>query len=162
MKKSKFIFGVVVLSVTFSISVFGQTKDDAPKKVYDAELAKKLGADDYGMRSYVMVVLKTGPNDSKITDKTKRGELFKGHFANMGRLAKEGKLVFAGPFIDGKPMRGLYIFNVETIEEAEALVKTDPTVKAGIFVYKMTKLYGSAALIQVNDIHGKIQKTAVN
>jgi len=58
-------------------------------------------------------------------------------------------------------LRGLFILNVKTIEEAEDLVKTDPAVKAGIFVYEMTKLYASAALMQVNEIHGKIQKTKI-
>ncbi len=161
MKKSSFIFGVLILSVICSISVFGQTKGDAPKKIYDAKLAEKLGADAYGMRSYVMVVLKTGANDAKITDKDKRAKLFAGHFSNMNRLAKKGKLVFAGPFMDGKPKRGLYIFAVKTIKEAEELVKTDPTVKAGIFVYEMTKLYGSAALMQVGDVHKTLQKTKI-
>ena len=76
----------------------------------------------------------------------------------MDRLSKDGKLVFAGPFIDGKPNRGLYIFAVKSIEEAEDLVKTDPTVEAGIFVYEMTKLYGSAALMQVAETHERITK----
>jgi uncharacterized protein YciI len=124
---------------------------------YNAELAKKLGADDYGMKSYVLVILKTGPNDETITDQERRSEIFKGHFANMGRLAEEEKLVLAGPLIEGKPKRGLFIFNVKTIEEAEALVSTDPAVKAGIFEYELTKYYGSAALMQISEIHDTLQ-----
>jgi len=157
MSKTKYIFAVMLVAICFTFSAFGQVEKKETKNPYDAELAKKLGADDYGMKSYVMVVLKTGPNDSKITDKDERAKLFAGHFANMGRLAKEGKLAFAGP-LDGKPKRGLFIFAVKTIEEAEELVKTDPTVKAGIFVYDMTKLYGSAALMKVSEIHETIQK----
>jgi uncharacterized protein YciI len=118
-----------------------------------------LGADDYGMRSYVFVVLKTGP--AKITDKEQRSEIFRGHFANMGRLAKAGKLVLAGPFLDAGDARGMYIFNVTTIEEAQALVISDPAVKAGIFVAEFKKYYGSAGLMQVNAIHKKIQKTKI-
>ena len=37
---------------------------------YDAELAKKLGAGDYGMKRFVLVMLKTGSNES--TDKILR------------------------------------------------------------------------------------------
>ena len=152
----------LIVAVFFALSLLGIStsaqEDTKPK--FDSKLAKKLGADQYGMKSYVMVILKTGPNDSKITDKDERSKLFAGHFSNMGQLAKEGKLAFAGP-LDGKPKRGLFIFAVKTIEEAEELVKTDPTVKAGIFVYDMTKLYGSAALMQVNDIHGRIQKASI-
>jgi len=126
--------------------------------VYDEQLAAKLGADENGMKSYVMVILKTGPNDALVTEKDERGKLFAGHFSNMDRLSKDGKLVVAGPFIDGKPKRGLYIFAVKSIDEAEDLVKTDPTVEAGIFVYEMTKLYGSAALMQVAETHERITK----
>ena len=126
---------------------------------YDSELALELGADEYGMRSYVMVILKTGPAD--ITDAERRQEIFAGHFSNMGILAKEGKLVLAGPFMDAGDKRGLYIFNVATIEEAKEIVLTDPAVAAGIFTPEFTKYYGSAALMQVNAIHTKIQKTKI-
>ena len=128
---------------------------------YDAELAKELGADDYGMKSYVLVILQTGEKDSLITDKEERGKYFKGHFANMGRLAEEGKLVLAGPLADNAPNRGLFILNVESLEEAEELVKTDPAVKAGIFTYSLSKYYGSAALLKVNEIHKTIQKKSI-
>ena len=67
----------------------------------------------------------------------------------------------SGPFMDAAPKRGLYIFNVPTIEEAQALVLTDPAVAAGIFEPEFDKLYASAALMQVNEIHVRVQQTAV-
>ena len=135
---------------------------EAHQGQYNAELAEQLGADGYGMRSYVFATLLTGPNDATITDEKQRTELFKGHFANMARMSKDGKLVLAGPFMDGAPKRGLFILNVATIEEAEALVQSDPSIAAGIFEVEFTKYYGSAALMQVNDIHKQIQKIAIN
>ena len=63
---------------------------------FDPKLAASVGADDHGMRSYVLVILKTGPN--KVPAGAERDEMFKGHFANMKRLAAEGKLAVAGPF----------------------------------------------------------------
>ena len=79
----------------------------------------------------------------------------------LGKLADEGRLVLAGPFGDAEPWRGLYIFNVATVEEAKDLVETDPAVKAGIFEYELAKYYGSAALMQVNEIHSRIQKKKI-
>ena len=125
---------------------------------FDEELAKKLGADQRGMRKYVLCILKTGPKDAEIQGDARK-EIFAGHFANINRLADEGKLSVAGPFgKNEKAYRGLYIFNVETVEEAEKLVVLDPAVKAGVFVAEMTPWYGTAALMVVNETHKKIEK----
>lgn len=161
MKKSKNIIAILAMSALAAICGFAQTPDKPAAPKYDAELAKKLGADERGMKMYVMCILKTGPNDSKITDKKERDEIFAGHFANINRLADEGKLAVAGPFgKNDKSFRGLYIFNVPTIEEAEKLVVLDPAVKAGVFVPDLTLWYGSAAMLTINDVHKKIQKPA--
>ena len=160
--KIRYIFLLTAL-LSFSMSVFAQESENKVVKKdsqYDAALAQKLGADDYGMRQFVMVVLKTGK--TKIKDADERKKVFDGHFSNMSRLAEEGKLVLAGPFIEGGDKRGLFVFDVETIEEAEELVKTDPAIKAGVFEYELTKFYGSAALMQINETHKKIQKKPVN
>jgi len=130
----------------------------AEERVFDPELAKKLGADERGMRMYVLCILKTGPKDAEVTG-DKRKEIFAGHFANIGRLADEGKLAVAGPFgKNDKAYRGLYIFNVATIEEAEKLVLLDPAVAAGVFVPDLTLWYGSAGMMVVNETHKKIEK----
>ena len=80
---------------------------------YDSALAMKLGADEYGMKKYVMAFLKTGPNQEQ--DSAKAAELQRAHLDNIFRLADEGKLALAGPFLDGGELRGVYIFNVETV-----------------------------------------------
>jgi uncharacterized protein YciI len=130
----------------------------AGEPAYDVALAKKLGADERGMRMYVLCILKTGPNDATIKGK-ERDEIFAGHFANIGKLADEGKLAVAGPFgTNDKSYRGLYIFNVATIEEAERLVALDPAVKAGVFVSDLTPWYGSAAMMVVSDTHKTLVK----
>jgi len=109
------------------------------------------------MKSYILVILKTGP--AKIEDKELRDSLFTGHFSNMDKLAEEGKLVAAGPFYDNESQyRGLFLFDVRTIEEANELVKGDPTVTSGIFMTELYQWYGSAAVSMLNEIHGKIQK----
>lgn len=159
MTRPAILFSVLFFFMIVPCIANAQDAEKPSEKKYDAELAKKLGADEYGMKSYVFCILKTGKEE--IDDPVESKEIFAGHFSNMGRLAKEGKLVVAGPFEDGAPKRGLFIFNVTTLKEAEELVNTDPAVKAGVFEYELTKLYCSAALMKINELHGKIQKTKI-
>ena len=124
---------------------------------YDAELAKKLGADEYGMKNYVLVILKTGEN--KTTDKEELNKLFRGHMENIQRLVKEGKLIVAGPFGENNlTWRGLFIFDVKTVEEARELVQTDPAIKAKLFDVDLVPWYGSAALPEYLPASDKIWK----
>ncbi|NRB49703.1 MAG: hypothetical protein HRU41_18625 [Saprospiraceae bacterium] len=126
---------------------------------YDAELAESVGADQYGMRQYVMAFLKAGPNRSQ--DSIEAAALQKAHLDNIGRLAEEGKLSLAGPFLDGGELRGIYIFNVSTIEEARALTETDPAIQQGRLVMELHPWYGSAALMKVNEIHKRLGKEEI-
>ena len=74
----------------------------------------------------------------------------------IGRMAKEGKLVLAGPFGDDRDVRGIYIFDVKSVAEAQKMVEADPSIKAGLFEVEMRPWYGSAALMEVLNIHEKI------
>ncbi|MDQ2177962.1 YciI family protein [Marinifilum sp. D714] len=137
-----------------------QPNENKVKNGYNAELATKLKADQYGMSKYVMAFLKRGPVRSQ--DSITAAKLQKAHLENIERLAEEGKLVLAGPFFDDGEIRGIYIFNVESIEEAKALTETDPAIKAGRLVMELHPWYGSAALKQVNKIHKSLQKQNVS
>lgn len=147
---------LLILLMASGSAVNAQTPTGPSNPNYDAGLAKKLGADDLGMRQYVMCFLKTGP--LKVEDKAKQAELMKGHFGMINRLAKEGKLILAGPFMDGGEFRGIYLFDVKTVEEAQKLTETDPSIKEGYFIVEFLKWYGSAALMEVNGTHTKIAK----
>ena len=129
--------------------------DEAPPQ-YDEALAQTLGADDHGMRSYVLVILKTGPN--RIPDGPERDEMFRGHFANMTRLSDEGKLALAGPLDGVDGWRGLFVLAVSDLEEAKALAATDPVIIKGEMVAEYHKYYGSAALMLVKDAHKRVAK----
>ena len=126
---------------------------------YDSLYAEKLEADKYGMHQYVMAFLKAGPNRDQSEEEAT--ELQKGHMNNIGRLAEEGALVLAGPFLDDGDLKGIYIFKVGSIEEAEKLTKTDPAIKAGRLVMELHPWYGSAAIMEVNEIHKRISKIKV-
>lgn len=143
-------------ALCFALSAPAQTPPEADKPAFDAELARSVGAEENGMRSYVLVVLKTGPN--KVPAGPERDQMFKGHFANMNRLAAEGKLALAGPFDGVDGWRGLFVFAVPDIEEAKKLVATDPVIIQGEMVAEYHKYYGSAALMLVNGAHAKITK----
>lgn len=124
---------------------------------YDKVLAESLGGDEYGMKMYVLAILKTGTN--KIENKETLNELFKGHMDNINRLATEGKLIVAGPLKkNDKNYRGIFILNVKTIEEANALLLTDPAIKEKLFEVEVFEWYGSAALPEYLKIHEKIEK----
>ena len=124
---------------------------------YDAELAKSLGADDLGMRRYTLVILKSGP--TPMAQGPERDAMFRGHFANIQRLAGEGKLALAGPFMGGgEGWRGLYLFTITDLEEVKKLTATDPVVANGEMIAEYHPWYGSAALMQVNQTHKRIAK----
>lgn len=125
-------------------------------QAYDSLLAQKLGADERGMKKYVMALLKKGPNRDQ--DSVTAAQIQKGHMDNINRMAEEGKLVVAGPFFDDWEVRGIYIFNVETVEEAQALTNTDPAIQAGRLVMELHPWYGSAAMMEVNRIHKTLAK----
>jgi len=103
-----------------------------------------------------MAFLKAGPNRDQ--DSTTAANLQTAHLENIGRLAEAGKLSLAGPFMDDGEMRGIYIFNVTTIEEAKKLTETDPAIQAGRLEMELHPWYGSAALMEVNNLHNRLQK----
>lgn len=116
-----------------------------PNPNYDAALAGKLGADEYGMKSYVLVILKTGSNTNNDPDFLNR--CFRSHFENMTKMAEAGKLVVAGPIGTNElAYRGIFILNAATFEEANELLQGDETVANGIFDVELFNWYGSAAL----------------
>ena len=143
---------LLVLAVTSR----AQGTVDAPRSAYDPDLARSVGADDRGMRSYVLVVLKTGPR--KVPAGAERDEMFRGHFANINRLAAEGKLVLAGPLDGVDGWRGLFVLAVPDIDEARRLVATDPVIVQGEMVAEYHTYYGSAALMLVRDAHDRVAK----
>ncbi|MBB5394124.1 YciI family protein [Mucilaginibacter sp. AK015] len=146
----------LLLLTLLCIFAFG-TK--AQNTQYNKALADSLGADEYGMKMYVLVILKTGEN--KTPDKTTIDSLFKGHMANIGRLAANGKLVVAGPMgKNDKNYRGIFIFNAKTVEEAKHLVATDPAVNSKLLDAEFYPWYGSAALPVYLETHKRIEKNS--
>ena len=74
--------------------------------------------------SFVFLNKKTSPQE---LPKEEVEKIMKGHMDNIDRLAKEGKLIAAGPFEGGG---GIFILNTTSIDEAKQWLSTDPGVKA--------------------------------
>ncbi|MCK9324655.1 MAG: YciI family protein [Bacteroidales bacterium] len=152
---------LILIAVATSCTPKATTPDAGTQNValeteYDSLLAVELGADDWGMRRYVMAFLKTGPN--RPADSATAVDLQKAHMENINRLAEEGKLVLAGPFLGKDSLRGIYVFDVQSIEEAKALTETDPAIQFGSLVMELHPWYGSAALKKVNSLHQRLEK----
>jgi len=77
-----------------------------------------------------LAFLTKGPKWSA-ADTPENEKLQKAHLANIERLAGMRKLVIAGPFGDNGDRRGIFVFRVGSLEEAQSLCATDPAVKAG-------------------------------
>lgn len=80
----------------------------------------------------VFGLLMSGPNRSPSSSEARR--IQEGHLAYMEELAKQGKLVMAGPFVDDSPTRGVVVYRGVTVEQAKELAAGDPAVKAGRLV----------------------------
>jgi uncharacterized protein len=84
------------------------------------------------MKTVYLAFLKKGPNRKEGDGDTPEvKELQKAHMANINRLAETKKLVVAGPFGDDGVLRGIFVFRVASLKEAEDLCATDPMIKIG-------------------------------
>ena len=155
----RFRFALLPMLVLFAGHAFATDQPvSTAASAYDPALAAQAGGDENGMRSYVLVILRTGP--TRVPDGDARKAMFAGHMANIRRLSDEGKLVLAGPFGDKDgDWRGLFVFAVADIEEAKALVATDPVIIQGEMVAEYHNWYGSAATVLLPGLHEKIVRS---
>jgi uncharacterized protein len=121
---------LLLFMLVLGLSAPAYTQSSQASQAEPREFEMKDGDTTYTMRRYVMVLLHIG----KKARKFKQAELDKiqaGHMANIGRLAKEGKLLVAGPMGDDTELRGIFILDCESVAEAKALIDTDPAIQAG-------------------------------
>jgi uncharacterized protein YciI len=148
-----------LLIISIFIIISGTTISQTANPNYDSTLAKQLGADDYGMKKYILVILKTGEN--KTEDKGFISSCFRGHLDNINKLVDEGKLIVAGPLSKNeKNYRGIFILTSSTQEEAVELLQTDPAIKENLLDVELYNWYGSAALPEYLKVSDKIWKVS--
>lgn len=149
---------ILLLSVLLSVSTVLSAQDENP--AYNPELATQLGADDYGMKWYVLVILKTGTNTT--LEKPVLDSLFAGHMQTIRQLSDQGKLIVAGPIArNANAYRGIFILDAATLEEANQLLLNDPTIRENVLSADLYRWYGSAALPVYIETHEKIGKVKI-
>lgn len=115
----------------------------------DAEDSTEPGPPQIEMTTYYLTLIKRGP--AWTAEQTPEvAEVLRGHFANMEKLANEGKLILAGPFMD-QPLEqgtltGLFLLKAESLEAAQALADSDPGAIAGRFTMEVYPWYGPAGI----------------
>lgn len=94
---------------------------------YDPSTDTSVYTDE--MKRYWLVMLKKGPN--RTHDSLSAARIQAAHMANIERLAKQGKIIMAGPMgIDGD-LRGIFIMDCKDSTEVEQFVNTDSAVITG-------------------------------
>jgi len=97
---------------------------------WSQDIFKKGQTSPLKMETVYFGFLKKGPNRKEGDDKNPEiQDLQKAHLANINRLAETKKLVMAGPFGDDGDYRGIFVFRVGSMKEAEELAATDPMIK---------------------------------
>jgi uncharacterized protein YciI len=114
MKKS---LPIILLSVLISFNSFSQV-----------EFEMTEGDTTYTMKKYYLVLLKANPN-KELLDSAGVMEIQQAHLDNISRLAGLGKIVIAGPMGDDGNLRGIFVMDCSSLEEAESLVQTDPAIQ---------------------------------
>ncbi|MCA0445052.1 MAG: YciI family protein [Bacteroidetes bacterium] len=108
-------------------------------------ILKKVTPQPETMRTYYMVFLKKGPNwTPEKTEET--AKIQAGHMAHIQKMADSKKLLLAGPFMDNQEIRGIFVFKVDTMEEAKALTDEDPAVKAGRLIMEIHPWYSAKGI----------------
>ena len=82
-----------------------------------------------GMKTYYLVFLLKGENRSHSPEEADKIQA--AHLAHLGKMYSDGKLAIAGPLLDDQDLRGICVYDVKTLEEAQKLAESDPAVKAG-------------------------------
>ena len=127
----------LLLCVAFAIASCNNKQSNSVSEVKTAEkydLTKDTSVYTGEMKRFWLVHLIKGPNRNQ--DSISRVKIQAAHIANIVRLAKEGKIIMAGPIgIEGE-LQGIFLMNCKDSTEVENFVKTDTAVITGRLLMK--------------------------
>jgi uncharacterized protein YciI len=92
---------------------------------------------------HIFVFLNNKPDKAKLAEEEVK-KIMDGHMANINRLAKEGKLISAGPFDGGG---GIFIFKSNSIDQVREWLTTDPGVQANRWNVEVLPYYPQHGLV---------------
>ena len=132
MRSILFILAVAGILISCRNDHSSPTVSTTESVKYDINKDSTISAGE--MKRYWLVLLQKGPNRNQ--DSISAEKIQAAHMANIGRLAKEGKLVMAGPIGVEDNLRGIFLMNCADSSEVENFVKTDSAVITGRLVMK--------------------------
>lgn len=135
-----------------------QPAGEAGTPDHDPVLAARLNADSFGMATFYAALLLSGPTRDQ--DAAAVAAIQQGHMRHIRAMSDSGRLLLAGPFIGDPAYRGIFVFDVATMEEARALCDADPAIRSGRLEARVIPWYASAALREVPVLHRRIQAVA--
>ena len=99
---------------------------------------------EWAMRTYVLVLLYRGPN--RPADPEKADELQRLHLASNARLYEEGKLILAGPFLDKTDLRGIFLFDTDSVDQVREWCDSDPAIQYGMLRVEIHPWYSARGI----------------
>lgn len=123
----------LTILVVLMIGVTAHAQDE-PVREFDYDAGDTI----YHMKQYVFCLYLSGPNRSQSEEEA--AQIQKGHLAHLGALESQG-LQISGPFGDDTEKRGVLLFDLETVDDAAALIDKDPMVIHGRLTYECHPLW---------------------
>ena len=131
--KTLFFF-LFISSIVIACNNAQESPEVSIKKPEKYDLEKDTSVYSGEMKRYWLVLLQKGPNRNQ--DSISAEKIQAAHMANINRLAKEGKLIMAGPIGIEDDLRGIFLMNCADSAEVENFVRTDSAVITGRLIMK--------------------------
>ena len=129
----KFLFFILSITcIAYSCSNDQQSTTVSTTQPVKYDLASDTSVYSGEMKRYWLVLLKKGPHRDQ--DSLSRVKIQAAHLANINRLAKEGKIIMAGPIGIEGDIQGIFLMNCKDSSEVESFVNTDTAVITGRLV----------------------------
>lgn len=103
----------------------------------------RASPDPPSMCQYFVALLYSGP--SRHGDDAEVQQIQAAHIGRIKELIASGEMVVAGPF-DGGELRGMFIYDVASMEQAQALADSDPAIQAGRLRAEIHAWWGPTSL----------------